>query len=335
MQTLGIDGFNNHKFVAARSHAAAFGPGQDPFCQAAQRYVFSTPFPCTPSHLRVCLCCRSVNITVQNVRRVLKFLDDPRFLQQVAYGTKGLDMGEDGVVEIPAVLRKMLPEKLWQEYVATFSEQDSDGNVMPGTYTGEMCKTDYLRILKESTGKQQKNHVALDDKSERYGHEMFELLKVVVDRLTAFAPALTDAGVRVKELAAECHLHLKADYRDHIVSGNIRSPFPTPPRPCQNARTRIRKRHTPAQFKTRAPSILTTPQPTTCSLHTLQPQKLESIVSGTAARNPTTITVARRPARDMTNTVRNVTSQSGCLRSCSYCTNQPKHTLPTARNDWI
>ena len=257
-------------------------------------------------HIRVRLWCRSVNITVRSVRRVLKFLDNPRFLQQVAYGTKGLDMGEDGVVEIPAVLRKLLPEKLWQEYVVNFSEHDSDGNVIPDTYTGEMSKTDFLRILKESTGKQQKNHVALDDKSERYGHEMFKLLKVVVDRLTAFAPDLTDAGVHVKELAARCHLHLKADYRDHIVYGNA---YPNPIFPQRLIHT--------------------------CSLLTLQPQKLESTVSVTDARNPTTITVARRPARDIANTVQNVISQRECSRNCGYCTNQPRRTSPTGRNDWI
>jgi hypothetical protein len=158
---------------------------------------------------------------------VLQFLEDPRFLQQVAYGTKPLDLGEEGLVEIPAVLRKLLPAKLWQEYVAKHSEQDSDGNVIPDTYTGEISEPDFHQTLKESTGKQQKNHVALDDKSERYGHEMFELVKKVVDRLTTFAPTLTDAGARLKKLAAECHLHLKSDYRDHIVSGNILSVFLT------------------------------------------------------------------------------------------------------------
>ena len=95
MKTLGIKNFDHHKFHDARSHAKSYGPGQDPF-ETTQR--------------------KCVRLSKEQVVRALRFLDDPRFLQDVAYGTKKLDVGEGKMVEIPAVLRKRLPEKLWQDY---------------------------------------------------------------------------------------------------------------------------------------------------------------------------------------------------------------------------
>ena len=114
-------------------------------------------------------------------------------------------------------MRKYLPEKLWHEYLAKHSQIDAQGNIIPGTYTGVLRKNDFLDTLKASTGGQQKNHVALDDKSERYGHETFRLVEEVVDRLVTFNPAYSEAGVKLKKLASDCHLHLKTNYRDHIT----------------------------------------------------------------------------------------------------------------------
>lgn len=39
MQTLGLHGFDRHKYHDARSHAKAYGPGQDPFEHTRRRYV--------------------------------------------------------------------------------------------------------------------------------------------------------------------------------------------------------------------------------------------------------------------------------------------------------
>ena len=90
------------------------------------------------------------------------------------------------------------------------------GNVIAGTFTGELTKSQFIATLKASTGGQQKNHVALDDKSERYGHETFQFVQKVVDLLVGFDRSYTDAGVKLKKLATDCHMHLKTNYRDHI-----------------------------------------------------------------------------------------------------------------------
>ena len=95
MRTLGIKGFNHHKFSAARSHAKCYGPGQDPF-ETTRR--------------------TRVQLSKDLVIKCVQFLDDPKFLQDVAYGAKKLDLGEGKTYEIPGVLRKLLPEKLWQQY---------------------------------------------------------------------------------------------------------------------------------------------------------------------------------------------------------------------------
>ena len=102
------------------------------------------------------------------MKKALTFLSDPKYLQDVAYGSKPLTIGPGKVFEIPAVLRKYIPEKLWQEYQAKHSQIDAKGNIIPGTYTGNLTKTNFIDTLKTSTAGQQKNHVALDDKSERY-----------------------------------------------------------------------------------------------------------------------------------------------------------------------
>ena len=39
MKTLGLHGFNRHKFLGARSHAKAYGPGQDPFDHVRRRFA--------------------------------------------------------------------------------------------------------------------------------------------------------------------------------------------------------------------------------------------------------------------------------------------------------
>ena len=155
-----------------------------------------------------------------DVKKALAFLNDPKFLQDVAYGSKPLTIGPGKVYEIPAVLRKYIPEKLWQEYQAKHSQIDAKGNIIAGTYTGDLTKTDFIDTLKSSTGGQQKNHVALDDKSERYGHETFRLVEQVVDRLVEFDQAYTDAGDKIKQLASDCHQHLKSNYRDHIQTAS-------------------------------------------------------------------------------------------------------------------
>ena len=147
MNTLGIKNFNQHKFNDARSHAKCYGPGQDPF----------------ESIMRRC-----VKLKKEQVVKVLQFLDNPGFLQDVAYGDKKLDIGGGTMVAIPGVLRKLLPEKLWQEYEvaqtrpppppftvspplslthtpplstqAKNSQIDEDKNIIPGTFTGELTK---------------------------------------------------------------------------------------------------------------------------------------------------------------------------------------------------
>ena len=161
------------------------------------------------------------------------------FSSQVAYGTKPLDIGNGETIDIPKVLRKMLPEKIWQEYLLEHSEVDSLGNIKPGTYSGQIGRKDFLQILHSYsgsilhdmhvraivcewycnpflTGGQQKNHVALDDKSEVYGHENFLNLAKFIDRLTSFDRELVATGEKLKDMAKKCHLHLKSNYRDHI-----------------------------------------------------------------------------------------------------------------------
>ena len=107
----------------------------------------------------------------EHVVKVLQFLDNPRFLQDVAYGNKKLHIGGGNMVVIPGVLHKLLPEKLWQEYKvpetlnppphtqththtlclptrlpicnrpAKNSEIDEDKNIIiPGSFTGELKK---------------------------------------------------------------------------------------------------------------------------------------------------------------------------------------------------
>ena len=95
LRTLGIKDLNHHKFSAARTHAKCYGPGQDPF-ETARR--------------------RCVKLSKALVIKCVQFLDDPTFLQDVAYGTKKLDLGGGKTYAIPGVLRKHLPEKLWQQY---------------------------------------------------------------------------------------------------------------------------------------------------------------------------------------------------------------------------
>ena len=54
----------------------------------------------------------------------------------------------------------------------------------------------------------------------RYGHETFRLVQQVVDRLVEFDQAYTDAGDKIKQLASDCHLHLKTNYRDHVQTAS-------------------------------------------------------------------------------------------------------------------
>ena len=83
-------------------------------------------------------------------------------------------------------------------------------------------RPEFLDALKAYSAGQQKNHVALDDTSEKYGHETFELLKEVVHRLVSFSPDYLDAGNKLIKLAGECHLHLKTNLRDHVtLSSNV------------------------------------------------------------------------------------------------------------------
>ena len=91
------------------------------------------------------------------------------------------------------------------------------GVCMDGPNPNPNPRTDFLDTLRAYSTGQQTNHVALDDNSEKYGHETFELIKEVVDRLVQFDPSCADAGTKLKKLASECHLHLKSDYRDHIA----------------------------------------------------------------------------------------------------------------------
>ena len=74
------------------------------------------------------------------------------FSSQVAYGTKPLDIGNGETINIPKVLRKMLPEKNWQEYLLEHSEVDSLGNIKPDTYSGQIGRNDFLQILLSYSG---------------------------------------------------------------------------------------------------------------------------------------------------------------------------------------
>ena len=58
---------------------------------------------------------RCVKLNKDQVVKVLRFLDRPGFLQDVAYGAKNLDTGGK-TYKIPCVLRKQLPERIWQDY---------------------------------------------------------------------------------------------------------------------------------------------------------------------------------------------------------------------------
>ena len=174
-----IPGLTRFRFMVARQHALIHGSGK--------------PVPTNPQLRTV--------IPEVKLAHFLDFITSSHIIQDLPFGAKTITLSSKQIIQVPNVVRNMIPERIVKQYQAYSAES----NFTP------MSRSTLLRILRVCSASTRKALQGIDYISSA-GAQAFEDLEDVADKLGEEGMGLTWAK-RQKETLKEAKRYLKTDYK--------------------------------------------------------------------------------------------------------------------------
>ena len=179
-----IPGLTRFRFMVARQHALVHGSGEPVRTQPKPREV----------------------IPEAKLARVLDFITSSHVIQDLPFGGKTITLSNNEIMEVPNVVRNLIPERIVRQYEAYSAES----NFTP------MSRSTLLRILRVCSASTRKSLQGLDYISLT-GAQAFEDLQGIAHRLGEKGMGLTWAK-RQEEALKETKRYLKTDYKVRLPS---------------------------------------------------------------------------------------------------------------------
>lgn len=175
-----IPGLTRYRFSSARQHILEHGRGA----------------PIQPSTQP-----RKI-VPQDKLSHFLDFITSPHIIQDLPFGGKTITLSNNEVLQVPNVVRNMIPERIVKQYKAYCAEV----NVMP------LSRSTLIRILQVCSASTRKSLQGLDYISAS-GSEAFDIVEGVVDRLEENMDLDISWAKRQKELLKLAKRYLKSDYK--------------------------------------------------------------------------------------------------------------------------
>lgn len=178
-----IPGLTRYRFTVANLHGLQFGRG----AQLPQR-------PTT-----------RIRVDLSQLDHFLGFITSPHLVQDLPFGQKHLKLSSGEIIEVPNVIRLMIPQRVVQQYTQYCKE----------TGFHPFSETTMLRVLSECSASVRKSLQGLDYFVAE-GARAFDSLAVTVRQVSQLG-AGKDWETRITEALKTNKLYLKGDYKVMII----------------------------------------------------------------------------------------------------------------------
>lgn len=178
-----IPGLSHYKYTAAKVHRLQYGP--------------AAPVPQKHSP--------RLQISREQLDHFLSFITSPHLVQDLPFGEKRLKLSNGQYVDVPNVIRIMIPQRIVRQY----TQYCREGNFKP---LGERTM---LRILAECSASVRKSLQGLDYFAAEGGRAFDDLTEILDTTLANGASSV--AVTRLQELLKAAKLYLKGDYKVRLL----------------------------------------------------------------------------------------------------------------------
>lgn len=207
--------YNNASSWDTRRHVLSIMAGLASFSVIASYIPGLTKYRYTSANLHRLQFGRGVPVPVQKISRIrvdpaqlthfLSFITSPHLVQDLPYGLKHLTLSSGQVLEVPNVIRTMIPCRIVLQYVRYCEE----------TKFRPFNESTMYRILSECSATTRKSLQGLDYFSAD-GTRAFDELLALVPKLVEYG-AERDWGMRTTEALKAAKLYLKGDYKVSLL----------------------------------------------------------------------------------------------------------------------
>ncbi|XP_078368927.1 uncharacterized protein LOC144652746 [Oculina patagonica] len=177
-----IPGLTRYRFTMANLHQLQFGRGAQVPKQPTTR-------------IRVDLC---------QLDHFLGFITSPHLIQDLPFGLKHLKLSSGDIIEVPNVIRLMIPQRVVQQYKQYCME----------TKFKPFSDSTMLRVLSECSASVRKSLQGLDYFAAE-GARAFDDLAVIIRQIAFLGPG-KEWEAKIAEALKTDKLYLKGDYKVHI-----------------------------------------------------------------------------------------------------------------------
>lgn len=177
-----IPGLTKYRYTAANLHRLQFGRGASVPVQTSAR----------------------IRIDPKQLDHFLAFITSPHLVQDLPFGQKHLKLSSGKILEVPNVIRTMIPRRIVQQYTRYCEET----NFHP------FSESTMVRILSECSASVRKSLQGLDYFAAD-GSRAFDELLALVPKVVEYGAADRDWEEKTTENLKAARLYLKGDYKVH------------------------------------------------------------------------------------------------------------------------
>lgn len=146
--------------------------------------------------------CPKMRVSLTQLDHFLCFITSPHVIQDLPFGQRNLVLSSGKVLEIPNVIRTMIPERIMKQYEQYCNE----------TNFVHFCKSTMQRILSSCTASVRKSLQGLDYISAD-GSKAFDDLISLTGKLMESLNLERQEGQRIEHTLREGKLYLKDDFK--------------------------------------------------------------------------------------------------------------------------
>ena len=179
-----IPNLSRHRYTSARHHSLKYGPD-----------ALATQLGPTPHSKRQ-------RVDPELVEHFIEFITSQDIIQDIPFGRRKLHITTGEEIEIPNVVRLLIPSRLVDQYLRVCQETDFK----------PLGRSTLLKILSESCGASVRKCMKGLDDFLAEGTKAFDVLKEVVGALEKEGMDIQKAA-EVKEALLESKQYLKGDYK--------------------------------------------------------------------------------------------------------------------------